>query len=165
LTHLDWCANCEGSDIMIKLAMERVVRVQDVMSRDVVTLRASMSVEEAARRLHHDRIGGAPVTTESGQLLGVVGKTDLLDPRHHARHACVRDAMTRVIYAVRPSDPVMVAVKLMIDQAIHRALVVDDHGRLAGIVTPIDVMKAMLMTQSEESKTDIRYVVLDDDGP
>lgn len=150
---------------MIKLAMERVVRVQDVMSREVVTLRASMSVDEAARRLHHDRIGGAPVTAESGELLGVVGKTDLLDPRHHARHARVEDAMTRVVYAVRPSDPIMVAVKLMVDEAIHRALVVDERGKLVGIVTPIDVMRAMLVTQPEDAKTAIQYVVLDGERP
>ena len=51
--------------------------------------------------------------------------------------------MTRVIYAVRASDPVMHAVRLMLKEHIHRALVVHDDGAIAGIVAPTDILKAL----------------------
>ena len=57
--------------------------------------------------------------------------------------ATVRDVMTHVIYAVRPSDPVMSAVRLMVMQNVHRAIVVRDEGRLAGVISSMDVLRAL----------------------
>ena len=56
----------------------------------------------------------------------------------------VRDVMTRVVYAVRATDPLLCAVKLMIDEDIHRTVVVGDNGAIAGIVTPMDVLRALI---------------------
>ena len=51
--------------------------------------------------------------------------------------------MTRVVRAVRPGDPVMFAVRLMADENVHRVVVVDDDGKLAGIVSAMDVLRAL----------------------
>ena len=123
----------------------KTVRVRDIMTTDVITLIAGTSVEDAARSLTFHHVSGAPVL-EHGRIVGVVTKSDLVDPRYRsseARTLAVRDAMTKAVRAVRPGDPVMMAVRLMVDESVHRVVVVDDKGKLAGIVSSMDVLLAL----------------------
>src|SRR5690349_17753145 len=55
----------------------------------------------------------------------------------------VDDVMTHLVFAVRSGDPAMLAVRLMVEEGIHRAVVVDEGGKLAGIVSPMDVLRAL----------------------
>ncbi len=77
--------------------------------------------------------------------MGVLSNSDLADPRRRRSGApgCVRDAMTRVVYAVRAEDPAVVAVRLMADENIHRVVVVHDDGSLAGVVVPMDILRVL----------------------
>jgi CBS-domain-containing membrane protein len=125
--------------------MSKTMRVRDIMTTEVVTLVASTSLDDAARSLTYHHVTGAPVL-EHGRIVGVVSKSDLVDPRYRSSDDAtptVRDAMTRIVHAVRPGDPAMAAVRLMVDQSVHRAVVVDDKGKLAGIVSPMDVLRAL----------------------
>jgi CBS domain-containing protein len=126
---------------MTKAAFPSVTRVQDIMSRDVVVLRHDQSPLEAADVLSQRGIGGAPVFC-GDRLVGVVSKSDLVDPRHGGE-ARLEHFMTKTVFAVRPTDPAMLAVQLMLDEGVHRVLVVDESKRLIGVITPIDVCKAV----------------------
>ena len=95
---------------MIKLGREKAVRVSDVMSTNLIVLDVHMSLGEAAAVLSEHRISGAPVVSGSAKPLGIVSRADLLDPRHQGAQTTVADAMTRVLYAVRPTDPVMAGI-------------------------------------------------------
>jgi CBS domain-containing protein len=136
---------------MIKIARERAVRVADIMTDQLVVLDMRMSLETASRILAERHISGAPVVSSTGRPIGVVTTRDLADPRHHVPEATVETAMTKVIYAVRPSDPAMAAVRLMVAEDIHRVVVVDDEsGQLVGIVTAMDVLRAIVRGEPEE---------------
>jgi len=54
------------------------VCIDQVMSRDVVTVRASSPAHIAARLLAEHRIGALPVLGDEGQLVGVISETDFL---------------------------------------------------------------------------------------
>jgi chloride channel protein, CIC family len=116
-------------------------RVRDIMTTEVITLSASTSVTDAARSLTFHHVSGVPVI-DGGRIVGVVSKSDLVDPRHRPP-ATVRDAMSPVVYAVRPGDPTMMAVRLMVRENVHRAVVVDERGKLAGMVSAMDVIRAL----------------------
>lgn len=122
------------------------VRVRDIMTTDVFTLSREEAVLEAARKLGRQRVSGAPVV-ERGRILGVVSTSDLLDMSGHHTSAdqalTVNDVMTHLVFAVRPGDLALLAVRLMAEEGIHRTIVVDETGKLAGIVTPMDVLRAM----------------------
>lgn len=123
----------------------KTLRVRDIMTTEVQTLPANASIEDAARFMTEARISGVPVT-DGGRIIGVVSKSDLANPGNWPTEGAmptVRSVMTPVIYAVRPGDPVMSAVRLMVLENIHRAIVVSDKGDLSGIVTPMDVMRAL----------------------
>ncbi len=125
-------------------APHKTLRVRDIMTTDVFTLVASTSIDDAARSLTFHQVSGAPVL-DHGRIVGVVSKSDLVDPRHRAgvEKPIVRDAMTKVVHAVRPGDAAMSAVRLMVNENVHRAVVVNDQGKLVGIVSPMDVMRAL----------------------
>lgn len=120
------------------------VRVREIMTSNVHTLAASTSIEEAARVLTTGHISGAPVL-DRGRIVGVLSKSDLVDPlnRRSSEHRTVADVMTNVIFAVRPNDPVMLAVRLMVEEGIHRAVVVGEGGQLLGMITPMDVLRSL----------------------
>jgi predicted transcriptional regulator len=134
--------------VVMKLGIAAVpnrVKVKHVMTAEVLFLRTSDSLREAWEILHAKCITGAPVVNGRGQLVGIVSKADLADPRHApADSNTVKDVMTHVVYAVRAGDSIISAVKLMVDEDIHRAIVVNDDGSIAGIVTPMDILRVLL---------------------
>lgn len=120
--------------------------------------RTSLGV--AARILAERRIGGAPIVSPNGDPIGIVTRADLLDPRHASADASVESAMTRLLYAVRPTDPALAAVRLMAAENIHRVVVVNEHGTLVGIVTSMDVMHALARGEAGESAVELEFVKL-----
>lgn len=129
---------------MVKIARESVVLVSDRMTHPVFTIPSGTSIIEATTLLAARRVGGAPVVGPNGRPLGVVTRADLLDPRHVGSTEPVDTAMTRVLFAVRPTDTLLSAVSLMVKENIHRVLVVEPGGLLAGIVTSMDIMRALV---------------------
>jgi CBS-domain-containing membrane protein len=107
-------------------------------------LNAGQTQEEAWNLLRTHGVSGAPVLDRGG-LVGVITRSDLADPRRRAPETSgtVADAMTRLVYAVRASDPAMVAVRLMLEEEIHRAVVINADGSLAGIISLTDILRAL----------------------
>jgi len=53
------------------------IRVKDIMTKDPITVPFDFTVEEAAEVLMKNRISGAPVTDQKGQIVGTITKGDL----------------------------------------------------------------------------------------
>jgi CBS domain-containing protein len=124
-----------------------VLSVADIMSRNVLTLSPEMSADEAARALAERGISGAPVSDRTGRLIGVLSRTDLADPERRptmARPRTVGELMTAGLLTLRESEPAMNAIRLMVREEVQRIVVLDDDGRLVGIVTPSDVLAALV---------------------
>ncbi len=146
---------------MIKSATLHEVAVRDVMTRDVTTIPASATIAEARRILHERRISGAPVLSASGRVVGVVSASDLIDPRHEGPVTDPVDAvMTRVVFAVKASDPVILAARLMVEERIHRVVVVGEGGALVGIVTPMDLVRHAVPEGEAREALGFEYVDL-----
>lgn len=122
-----------------------MVRVRDIMSDDVFTLDAEMSIEQAARALSERGISGAPVVA-GAKVVGVLSNSDLANPDRGLAAdpaALVADVMTPLVFYLRPGEPANTAVRLMLYEGVHRLVVVRESGELAGIVTTMDVLKAV----------------------
>lgn len=121
-----------------------MLRVRDIMTREVVSLAGDASLDSAAWRLASEAVSGAPVRDAHGQLMGVLSKSDLVDfLRAGQELGRVQDAMTPAIWAVHPDAPAIEAVELMLEKHIHRVLVVRGPGKLEGIVSTTDVLRAV----------------------
>lgn len=70
-----------------------MLRVEDIMSRDVVTVNPTMSLREAAELFAERHIGGAPVV-DGHRVVGVVSKSDILSFASSPSAALPRDIRT-----------------------------------------------------------------------
>jgi CBS-domain-containing membrane protein len=123
-----------------------MLRIKDIMSTKVYSVDADASAEEAAWGLTRRHIGGAPARDAAGNLVGVISKSDLVDPEPAQwirGEATVADLMNPDLITLYADDPAMAAVSEMAKRGIHRIVVVDEDNKLAGIVTPMDVVSAM----------------------
>ena len=112
--------------------------VRDVMVRDVVTVDGSATVLEAAMRMRDANIGMLPVT-EASELRGVVTDRDLV-VRAMSRDVrpsemLVRDCLSEPARCAEESWSLDDALEEMALQQVGRLPVVDDGGRVVGVVT------------------------------
>ena len=115
---------------------------KDVMNPDVLSLRADMTVREAAVFLTGHQIAGAPVLDAKGQLEGVLSLTDLAENEDEVDDVQVREIMTPTVYTVPDDEPVPRMARAMIAGRIHR-LFVTRGQRVVGIVTPLDLLRLL----------------------
>jgi CBS domain-containing protein len=118
------------------------MRCYEVMKRRVICVAPNQSLHELAVRMHELGLAFMPVCEEGGKIIGVVTDRDL------ALSACAAGApldtpvervMSKRLIACSPDDSVTVAEELMARHGVHRVLVLDDSGRLAGVVSLTDV--------------------------
>jgi CBS-domain-containing membrane protein len=123
-----------------------MLRIKDIMSKRVYVVDADASAEEAAWGLTRRHIGGAPARDPDGNLVGVLSSADLVNPEPAQwirGEATVRDLMNPDVISLYADDPAMAAVSEMAKRDIHRIVVLDEESKLAGIVTPMDVVRAL----------------------
>lgn len=128
-----------------------MLRIKDIMTRGVYTVEAEASAGEAAWGLTRRHIGGAPARDAEGNLVGILSSTDLVNPEPSQwirGDATVGDLMTPEVISLYEEDPAMAAVNEMVKRDIHRIVVLDGDSKLAGIVTPMDVLRALARRES-----------------
>lgn len=144
-----------------------MLKVKDIMSKDVKTLAPDTSVEEAAKILSETGISGLPVVKD-GKLVGIVSESDLIvkDKKLHFPDYInviggiiylesykkfreefkkfiaveVKDLMTEDVITISPEATVEDAATLMSDEDVNRLPVVEGD-KLVGIVTRGDIVK------------------------
>lgn len=156
------------------------MQVKDVMTKRVVAVGPRTPLKDVARTMVKRRVSGMPVVDDDGSVLGVVsegdilvkergrpGRASLLDQllevdgheaaKHDARDAA--DAMTSPPVTIRPDRPVAEAASLMLDRCVNRLPVVDKHGKLVGIVSRADLVRAFVR-EDEAIEREIREDVI-----
>lgn len=127
-----------------------VKRVAEVMSRDVVCVRADLGVACVRELLLSRGFSGAPVVDEGGRPIGVVSKTDLLRERFEAAAGgaadgtgarCAGDVMTPIAMTLVETAPIYEAAALMARHGVHRVPIVTHDGRLVGVVSSLDMLR------------------------
>lgn len=118
---------------------------KDVMRTNLVTIRPDCSLSNAAKLLLDHSISGLPVTTESGELVGVISEFALLaiayDPNSHLQ--VVEDHMTKHVISVGPETPLTELADAFILHRIRRLPVVDE-GKLVGVVSRRELLRSAL---------------------
>ncbi|MCS7173996.1 MAG: CBS domain-containing protein [Armatimonadetes bacterium] len=112
---------------------------RDIMTKDVITLDPSMTVEEAADVLIRYRIHGAPVVDREERLVGMVSLVDLV-AKSGSR---VRDIMTPDPVTASEDTPLSELAQLMLDELVRRVPIVRGN-RIVGIVSASDFLRAYL---------------------
>lgn len=148
--------------------------VADIMDREPAFVSAEDDVEAAIALMRERELPGLPVVDADRRVVGIVTDSDLvirdeqadlhlphffnlmggvifLEPMKHfedrlrkAFATKVSDLMTSDPITVKPEDPAAQAAKLIASERHNRLPVVDADGRLAGVVTRVDVLAALI---------------------
>lgn len=131
----------------MSLEQLKAVRVRDHMAKRLVVLDPDMEVARAVNLLVRNDISGAPVVDDSGRLVGILTERDCLRAAVEAGYhgmpgALVRDLMTPDPATVGPDDSIFDVARRFIDGKYRRYPVLDG-GRLIGLISRRDVMRAL----------------------
>jgi len=125
------------------------VKVEDVMTRDVITVEPSEDVVFAFEKLMKHRISALPVL-EEGKLAGIVTALDLghnLILDNYELGTTVGEVMVKDVATVAPGETLADAIEKMndysSDEGIINQLVVVDDGDMVGIIADGDIIRAL----------------------
>jgi CBS-domain-containing membrane protein len=117
------------------------MKVSEVMTRDVQTVRPDQSAREAASFMLRADAGAIPVI-EGDRLIGMITDRDIAVrgvAEGHGPETPVRDLMTNDIVAARPDDDTDDVATRMSEAQVRRLPVIDDQHKLCGIVSLADL--------------------------
>ena len=137
------------------------MRVIDLMTTEVVTVTADMSLKEAARTMTDLGVSGLPVLDDAGAIIGIITEADFLareagrsEPRRRrlldalfnepqiAEAESVEEAMTLDPVVIYPEASLTEAARVMVNHGVKRLPVVDSEGHLRGVISRADVVAA-----------------------
>jgi CBS domain-containing protein len=129
----------------------------DVMSRDVFCVGGDVEIGLVASLLVETGLHSVPVVNEAGCPLGMLSMADLIraaghdDTRPAREHPLslvpdrpfltARDAMRRITIGARLDDTLTEVAARMLAAGVDHVPVLDDDGRLVGMVTPVDIAR------------------------
>jgi CBS-domain-containing membrane protein len=142
--------------------------VADAATTEVPVLPAEAPAEEVLERVVESPLRRVVVTTPTGTVLGLVSDRGLLarsspetrpwilrmlmgkEPRKAAKHALghhgtltAADVMAPSLITVRPEDSLGHAIRLMMQHRVKRLVVVDEAGRLRGLVDRREILRLL----------------------
>jgi CBS-domain-containing membrane protein len=147
------------------------MKAQEIMTRDVITVRPETSVRDIAALMVEKHISGVPVLTDKGKIIGVVSQSDLLhraevgterkrkwwfhilaDPNVLAQDYAkahglkAHDVMSRYVVSVRNDAELRDVADILDNHRIKRVPVMQGD-RLVGIITRGDLVRALSQVQ------------------
>lgn len=141
--------------------------VKDSMTANVLVIEQTRTIGEFIERLDAAKVHGMPVIDDKKRVVGVVSLTDMVKAEHsHMKfpgfytsdaiwpfvenqfesilHRQIGDIMTREVISCRQSDTLAEAARIFARHGVHRLLVLDDKEEMQGILSVIDVVRAMV---------------------
>lgn len=144
---------------------------KDIMTRDVLTTGPEEKVEKVAALMLENKISGVPVVNAEKRVVGIITEKDLMikakelkipfyitlfdsiiflenpirfnnELKKYAAYR-VKDAMTEKVFIVEEDTPLTEIIEMMQQREINRVPVVR-HGKLVGIISRNDILKALV---------------------
>ncbi|WP_371613953.1 CBS domain-containing protein [Streptomyces sp. NBC_00454] len=142
--------------------MKHLRTVEDVMTHAVISVDRRTAFKDIVEELRMWNISALPVLAQDGQVAGVVSEADLLlktqgtDTTHDT---AAEQLTTRPAVTVTKDATIPTAARLMARRHLKRLPVVDDDGRLVGVVSRGDLLKVFLRPD-EDIGAEIRELIM-----
>lgn len=142
--------------------------IKDIMTKEVITVSEDDTVEKCAKLLTTHDLSGLPVLDAAGKVKGIVTEGDLIrrssriqapafleilggiiyldspskyfDEVKKSMGHFAKNIMTEDITTIHPNEKIEEAATLLVRQKVKRLPVLDDEGKLVGIVSRKDIM-------------------------
>ena len=132
------------------------MRVAEIMQPNVKSVHRDSSVTEAITLMAEEHVSGLPVVDDQGRVVGVISTTDILQAESEwvgpnrgdlIDHTPVRELMTPRPLMVAPDATIREVAQQMLYGEVHR-LFVEAGGRMVGVVTQTDIVRALANTRA-----------------
>ena len=127
------------------------VLVKDIMTRSIISVDSSVTVNEAAKTMEKAKVG-AVLIMEKNFPIGIMTDRDFaikIAAHAYPIHTKVKQVMSSPLIHVSPDDEVWVAADLMYSRKVRKLPVIDED-QLLGIVTPTDLIKLFTVCNKED---------------
>ena len=161
----------------------KTTTVQSVMTASVVAVREDADFKEMVTAMRSRRISAFPVLDAGDRVIGVVSEADLLakeatpgpppglvrlawmlKERSKATGVTAAEVMTKPAVTIRENAPVADAARLMQSRRVKQLPVVDDDGRLRGIVSRADVLSVFERPDAEIRDEVVKGIIVAEFG-
>lgn len=115
--------------------------IQDTMTSSPKTIEPGTTVQEAARTMKYEDVGSLPIV-EDDRLVGVVTDRDLairVLAEGKSGETTVGEVASRDVITIDPQQSLEEAVRLMAEHQLRRLPVVEEDGKLVGILAQADI--------------------------
>jgi len=120
------------------------LKIGDIMARRLITVTAETTMREVRDLMRDHRISGLPVLS-GNNLTGIVSVQDLIHAlEENALDAPVRQYMSTRLFSMGERESAVRALSVFARATVGRLPVVDEDGRLVGIITPGDITRGVL---------------------
>ena len=120
--------------------VDRVKRSESGMILNPITLTAERPIRDAVRLMEQFAISGVPIVDDAGRLIGIITNRDLTFEREPDRP--IREVMTREHLVTAPvGTSLEEAERILHRHRIEKLPVVDEQGKLRGLITVKDIFK------------------------
>lgn len=157
------------------------MKLRDLMTTTVITIGPEASLKEAARRMVEAGISGLPVTDDSGALIGMITEADFVKSESGRRAAkrarllrwltsqdevpddrlAVSDVMTTEVVTLGPDADHAEAARVMRKAGIKRIPVLDGSGKLVGLVSRSDILRAFVRSDRDITEEITDHVMVE----
>jgi CBS domain-containing protein len=119
------------------------MKVVELMNKNVVTCHPSEKLNVIINKFELFNIAGMPVV-DKGNLIGIICQSDVLKglKAGSIQDLSVRDVMVENVITAPPTESAVNIAKTMIEKKVNRVPIID-NGKLVGIVTRGDIIKAV----------------------
>jgi Zn-dependent protease/CBS domain-containing protein len=135
----------EDKSTQISVTLEGV-KIRDIMTRDIKTVPAGMTVDELVDFMFKFKHMGYPVV-EGKEVIGIVTFTDVQNvPKEERKNIMLSDIMTKEIINLKEDDDAVKALKLMTMNNIGRIIILDEK-KMIGIVSRTDLLRSVQLLE------------------
>lgn len=135
------------------------MKVEQLMTREVRTCRTTDRLDTAARIMWERDCGVVPVVSDDGEgprVVGMLTDRDICVATYMQGRPLgeipVASAMSKRLCSCRPSDTIVVALKVLQTNQLHRLPVVDANERLVGMLSLADIAREAAHEHGQKTK-------------
>ncbi len=128
----------------------QIPSVKDYMTRDLITFKKDTDINLVIKSLLDNRISGAPVLDDNGQVVGLIDDKDCLQVlfgnvynRLPTAKDTVSNYMSNVMKSIDENQSILDVASVFISSPFKRLLVLDKNNKLIGQISRRDILRAI----------------------
>ena len=125
-------------------------KIENIMTKDVITVRKETTIQEAIKMMVENNITGLPVVDDNMQLVGIISEKDIMILLYNvgSRTGKVKDFMTRNVISFDQEDSLAEVCDCLLKNHFRRIpIVAGPKKKLVGIITRKNIVKSIFEYQ------------------